>query len=281
MTKIYVSTNCLKNSRDVIKVLKEFEKAEIENVELGSIHNYFNPKDLKNFNFNFIIHNYFPPPKKPFIFNLASQSYSIRKKSIALAKMAIDLCCDIESPLYTFHTGFRVDPSSLGKPLERSNIVNKTLAFSTYVQSVKEIINYTKNRGIKIGMEPNVIQKFNLIDGKNELALFADYSDIYSFYKLIRKKEVGILLDLGHTSVTSHWLKYDKDEFVNKCRDKVIAVHVSNNNGYKDQHKSLTTDCWQVSKLPAFKSKPIVLETMNLTTKQIKMNMEIVKNSLN
>ena len=69
---IYVSTNCLKNPRDIIRVLKEYEKANIENVELGSIHRFFNVKELKQFSFNFIIHGYFPPPKTEFIFNLAS-----------------------------------------------------------------------------------------------------------------------------------------------------------------------------------------------------------------
>lgn len=68
---IYVSTSCLKNPRNVINVLKEYEKADIDNVELGSIHAHFDVRDLKKFNFNFLIHNYFPPPKNAFNFNLA------------------------------------------------------------------------------------------------------------------------------------------------------------------------------------------------------------------
>ena len=45
----------------------------------------------------------------------------------------------------------------------------------------------------------------------------------------------------------------------------------------KDQHKELTRDCWQVSKLKLFKNKSITLETMNLTVDEIKNNIEIVE----
>ena len=87
------------------------------------------------------------------------------------------------------------------------------------------------------------------------------------------------MLDLGHTAVTSNWLNFDKDDFVLKCEDKVSAIHVSNNNGKNDQHRSLTKDCWQSSKLKLFKKQPIILETMNLTIDQIKENIHIVKSS--
>ena len=103
---IYTSTSCLKSSKNILRVLNEYEKLGIENVELGSVHSYFNIKELKKFDFNYTIHNYFPPPKIPFNFNLASQDKKIKKNSISLAKKAIDLCRKIDSSLYTFHAGF-------------------------------------------------------------------------------------------------------------------------------------------------------------------------------
>ena len=52
---IYASTNCLLHPKNVEKVLSEYQKVEIENVELGSAHSYFNINELKKFNFNFLI----------------------------------------------------------------------------------------------------------------------------------------------------------------------------------------------------------------------------------
>jgi endonuclease IV len=277
---IYASTSCLKNPFNVIRVLEEYEKEGIENVELGSVHSNFDILKLKKFNFNFIIHNYFPPPKNPFNFNLASQNQPIRNKSINLAKKAIDLCQKINSPIYTFHAGFTVDPENLGSKFSRKNIVKRETAISTYIESLGDIIEYSKKNSVKIAMEPNVVQKFNLINKKNELSLFADISELKYLYKFINKKDLGLLLDLGHTNVTATWLNFNRDEFVDFCKNKTLAVHISNNDGKKDQHKALTKDCWHISKLKLFKNKPIILETMNLTTKQISNNIKMAKSAL-
>ena len=142
------------------------------------------------------------------------------------------------------------------------------------------LIDFSKNLGIKIAFEPNVVQEFNLVRNRNELLLLADYDEIELFYKFFKKNEIGLLLDLGHTAVTSHWLNFNKDDFVTKCKDLTLAVHVSNNNGKKDQHKELTKRCWQYSKLKLFKKNPIILETMNLSLEQIKDNIQIAKSAL-
>ena len=278
---IYASTSCLKNPSDIIRVLNEYEKADIENVELGSVHKYFEINKIKKFNFNFLIHNYFPPPKIPFNFNLASSNKEIREKSYNLAIEAIDLCAEIESPLYTFHAGFTIDPPELGTVFPKKGYTERNISIKTYVKSVEKILDFANSNGVKIAMEPNVVQKFNLINGKNEMCLFAEIDEINQLFNLIKNKKLGILLDLGHTAVTSHWLNFDKDEFVKKIKKKVFAIHISNNNGLADQHKSLTKDCWHVTKLKNFKHVPIILETMNLTSEQIKSNIELAKKFTN
>ncbi len=279
-SRIYASTNCLKHPKNIEKVLSEYQKGEIENVELGSVHAHFDTKILKNYDFNFIIHNYFPPPKTPFNFNLASKNNAIRFKSSKLAKKAIDLCCDIESPLYTFHAGFTVDPPKLGKPLPRINVNDRDDAIKNFVGEVEKIVSYANSRGIKLAMEPNVVQKFNLVENRNDLCLFAEYFEIEKLFKILRKTSLGLLLDLGHIAVTSHWLKFDKDKFVQKCSKRTYAIHVSNNNGLQDQHRSLTPKCWTISKLKKFKNNPIILETMNLSIDKIKENIQLVQNSI-
>lgn len=278
---IYSSTSCLKNPKNVIKVLDEYEKEGINQVELGSVHEYFDINELKKYNFDFLVHNYFPPPKKSFNLNLASQNKEILKKSIELVKHAMDVCRKIESPLYTFHAGFTIDPPKLGAPFPKKGFTEREIAIKTYVESVEKISDFARSSGVKIAMEPNVVQKFNLIDGKNQICLFAEMDEIKRLFNLIKNNKLGILLDLGHTAVTAHWLNFDKDEFVEKCRSKVSAIHISNNNGLADQHKSLTEECWHISKLRFFKHVPIILETMNLTSKQIKFNIELAKKFTN
>ena len=277
---IYASTSCLKNPQDALKVLDEYEKAGIKNVELGSVHKHFQTKKLREYNFNFIAHGYFPPPKTPFNFNLASQKKTILEKSIKLVKKAVNVCADINAPIFTFHAGFTVDPKKLGVKFSREGIIDRDIAIKTFIMASHEVLDYAKSRGIKLGMELNVVQKFNLDDGINKLLLFADYDETKIFLKYFKKNEIGLLLDLGHTSVTSHWLKFDKNKFVEKIKKSVVVVHVSNNNGLQDQHKQLTKNCWQTSKLKNFKNIPITLETMNLTTEQIKKNIRIAEDAI-
>lgn len=277
---IFTSTSCLKNPQNIITVLDEYEKVGIENVELGSVHNFFDLEQLKNYDFNYMIHGYFPPPKIPFNFNLASQNKSISEKSTTLAKNAIDLCCKLNSSFFTFHAGFTTDPPQLGVRFPRKNIIDRKLALEIFFENTRIILDYAKTRGIQLAMELNVIQKFNLDDGKNNLGLFVDYDEIELFYKNFKKDEIGILLDLAHTIVTSHWLEFNKDEFITKLLDKISVVHVSNNNGLQDQNLALTNDCWPVTKLKLFRNKPITLESMNLNIEEIKSNIEIIRNAM-
>jgi len=278
---IYASTSCLKNPGNVLKVLNEYERIGIQKVELGSVHTFFDVKRLKQFNFDYVIHNYFPPPKVPFNFNLASEDKTIRKRSILLAKTAIELCNQINGSLYSFHAGFTVDPKQLGIKFDYDEIPHRNKAILNFLNSVYEIIDFASSYNIKLAIEPNVVQKFNLIKNKNELLLFAESDEIELLFKFFDRSKLGILLDLGHTSVTSHWLKFDKNHFVKRLQDKVMAIHISNNNGLKDQHLGLTRDCWQVHTLKKFKNIPVILESMNLEPYQIIENLKIIQNACN
>lgn len=278
---IYTSTSCLKNPKNIIKVLEEYQRLGIENVELGSVHAYFKIEQLKKFHFNYIIHNYFPPQKNPFNFNLASQNATLRKKSLTLAKEAIELCRKIDSPIYTFHAGFTVDPKKLGSEFNHSIVTKRSKSIITYLDAVIELIDFADLYGVMLGIEPNVVQKFNLVKNENKLLLFAELDEIEILLKLFNRNELGILLDLGHTSVTSHWLKFDKNLFVNKIKNRVVAIHISNNDGINDQHKSLTKNCWQLKTLKKFKNVPITLESMNLSGNEIVNNLDLIENQLN
>ena len=68
---IYLSTTFAKDNSKISDVLRICKQANITNIELGSNHVYENnfKKIIKKYNFNFIIHNYFPIPKKNFVVN--------------------------------------------------------------------------------------------------------------------------------------------------------------------------------------------------------------------
>ena len=63
-------------------------------------------------------------------------------------------------------------------------------------------------------------------------------------------KKTGLLLDLGHLNISSNLLKFDKNLFLDNFLsggERLIEVHISENNGLKDEHLALTDDSWQLT----------------------------------
>ena len=90
---LYISTTFLKNGQSVYKAIKLLNKNNIFNIEIGSNHKF--EKNLSYFNKfirnnNFLLHNYFPVPKKGLVINIASYNTEIRQKSIKQIYKSID-----------------------------------------------------------------------------------------------------------------------------------------------------------------------------------------------
>ena len=80
LKNVFVSTTFAKNDSKISEVLSICKKAKISNIELGSNHCYEKnfKKIIKKHKINFIVHNYFPIPKKSFVVNIASANRLIR-----------------------------------------------------------------------------------------------------------------------------------------------------------------------------------------------------------
>ena len=92
----------------------------INNIELsGGCYDADQLTNLKKFKnkINFQIHNYFPPPAEPFVFNLASLSPDIIKRSLDHVETALQFSLELDCQRYSFHAGFLIDPqvSELGR----------------------------------------------------------------------------------------------------------------------------------------------------------------------
>ena len=74
---IFISTSCIKNNK-IRDSVQELAENGFQNIELSGgtkfYENFENDLlELKDrYKLNYRCHNYFPPPKKPFVLNLAS-----------------------------------------------------------------------------------------------------------------------------------------------------------------------------------------------------------------
>ena len=244
---IYVSTSCLSNKYILLQTLDIYSELGITNVELGVCKEYIGDvtKLLKKHDFSYIVHHYFPPPKNPFIVNLASQNKQILRRSTNQIMKSIDFCTDFNIDLFSFHAGFRIDPD-INLKFNFNNISEYETSFNTFRESVVEIVDYAERMDIKVAIENNVLSEYNLINGHNKLLLMCELGEFERLFEEISSKNLGALLDIGHLKVNANLLKFDANEFIYKLKDKIFAVHIHENNGRVDEHRCPIEGDWSL-----------------------------------
>ena len=168
---IYISTSCIKE-KNIIDVLKILVKNNIKNIELSGGTKYFQGLEDQLIRFvdeekiNVRIHNYFPPPEKDFVINIASLNSEIYDKSINHCIKAIKLAKKLGSDKFSVHAGFLIDPGvkeiGFGNKLEKKKLYDNQLATDKFISSYQilkmkevKILKFT----LKIMFYQNLIMK--------------------------------------------------------------------------------------------------------------------------
>lgn len=235
---VYVSTSCM--NKDLKTVLDVFSKSGIENIELGVHNNYIKDlnKILGEYNFNFIVHHYFPPPKKQFIVNLASSNEKIRKMSIDQIINSINFCNRHNINYLSIHAGFRADPDIKLK-FEPKEVLDYDQSFSIFVDSLKTVLSHAEDSNIELAVENNVISAHNMVNGENRLLLMCESWEFKNLFKEIKSKDLSILLDMGHLKISSCSLNFEQRDFIMDLMKHFSGVHLHENNGISDDHVCL------------------------------------------
>ena len=275
LKNIFVSTTFAKDNSKISDVLWICKKANISNIELGSNHIYENnfKKIIKQYNFRFIVHNYFPVPKKDFIVNIASSNKKIRNLSLKHIKRSISFCKETGSKLYTFHPGFVVDPFAISNSKKNYDFIwknknsnkNYNLAFKNMLSSLKKIVNFAKKKKVNIAIETEGSYR-----KKNFLLLQrpAEYKKLFKFFS---PNDLGINLNIGHLNLASRAFNFSKEKFVKMLKPYIVALELSHNNGFEDQHLPLQKGKWYWSIIndPYFAEAYKILEFRNTNIKKV------------
>lgn len=258
--RIFVSTSCLKDSRDLPTVLDTYMKAGIRNIEVGSTHNHIEDvtellnqyrnryRDVK-----FVIHNYFPPPREPFVMNLAAQDENIRLRSLEVCRNAIELCSHIDAEFYSFHPGFRV-VGTLGSDFGLSSTtVPYEVAFRSFTRSLEEIVSYARESGINVAVEN--------LEHKNDAYIMTRPEELTRILEIF--PELFVLVDLGHLKIASRRLCFKIEEFISCVHDRVIGIHLHDNDGKSDLHL-MPLNSELLKYISQLECENIILESRNM-----------------
>ncbi len=274
---IYISTTFLPDQEKLKNAINILNKNKIYNIEIGSNHRY-----EKNYNYvlnkkcNFLIHNYFPVPKKSFVINIASLNKKIRVRSIKQIKKSILFCKKSNAKLFTFHPGFLSDPEGEG---DGNNISrnydfkwklnyfkkNYQKSWENMIISIKEIIIFAKKNKIQIAIETE-----GSVNASDHL-LMQKPIEYKRFMKIFSNKKIGINLNIGHLNLASKKFKFNKFKFVKDISDYIVAFECSHNYGKNDNHLPLKKNAWywKILKNEKYKDLPKILEFRYVGIKKI------------
>lgn len=230
------------------------------------------PKNLK-----LVVHNYFPPPTIPFVFNLASNNKDILHRSLEHAKQAIILASEIGLPIYSFHAGFLFDPrvNELGRRFGEYKIIPRPEGKKIFLDSINELATFANQFGIKLLIENNVISKSNFEKFGTNPLLFTDPEEAFEIMSNC-PSNVFSLLDVAHLNVSANTLGFSKEVYIQNLSRWIKAYHLSENNGLEDQNHQIKDDSWF---WPHLKSTREVfytsLEIYNISENLIKEQIEL------
>ena len=275
MNNLYVSTTFIKDGKKIKMALDILKSAGVENVEIGSSHAYeSNYNYIKNYKFNFLIHNYFPVPKKDFVINIASLSKKIRERSINQIKRSIEFYKKINAKIYTFHPGFIGDPLRANRNKKNYDFIWKKknikdqylLAYNQMILSLKKIVNFAKKKDVKIAIETEGSFK------KRNFLLLQRPEEYKNLFKFFSPKDIGINLNIGHLNLASNAFSFSKSKFVDMLKPYIVAIELSHNNGIEDQHLPLKKNqwYWKIINDPDFSKVYKILEFRNTSIEKIK-----------
>ena len=229
---------------------------------------------------SFQVHNYFPPPKNPFVFNLASPNNLIAEKSISHAKNAIKLSAALKRPIYSFHAGFLLDPnvSELGKHISALHINDRNKCLDLFLERIASLSEYASSINVQLLIENNVISDRNIKSFGEDPFLMTTPKEA-KFIMENTPSNVNMLLDVAHLKVSANSLDFDRLEMFSKCDSWIKAYHFSDNDGKSDTNNSVDADSWF---WPHIKKKEnyYTLEIYNIDMIDLKEQVNITNDQL-
>jgi sugar phosphate isomerase/epimerase len=255
---IFVSSAC-SNKKSIKDAVAELAEHGFKFIELSGGTQYYpefyqDLRDLKEkLNLTFRLHNYFPPPEKSFVLNLASNSEQVLTQSRRMVKKAIDMSSDFNSSQFGIHAGFRISPrvEELGKKIQSANVLPYAESLEKFKDEFNSLQNYGKAIGVELLLENNVFSaaNFQSFAGQNPFFL-TDYED---YSKMQSRFGFPLLLDVAHLKVSCQTIGLDFEEQLRKLVPLTNYAHLSENDGTADSNNEFSENSLFIQVLKDFK----------------------------
>lgn len=266
---IYISTSCVKNET-IPESVEELALVGFKNLELSGGTTYYNHKTIisdllklkEKYNLNYLLHNYFPPPKKDFVLNLASLNEEINELSLSHVMDSIDMSVALGAKDFGFHAGFFLDigTSEIGKKITTDAYKNKEEAEDLFYKNYRKVKEYAIEKGVAVYIENNVYSASNFEKYGNENPLMLMTEEDY--LKMGKNIDFNLLLDVAHLKVSCNTLNKDFTKELINLSNNSNYIHISDNNSLEDSNKYVNKESVLFEQLHGIdlKNKIITLE---------------------
>ncbi|MFK8029516.1 MAG: sugar phosphate isomerase/epimerase family protein [Gammaproteobacteria bacterium] len=244
---IYISTGGFRG-RTADAVSAELLSSGLNSIELsGGAYSETLLADLKaqSQNIQFQVHNYFPPPADPFVLNLGSLDPQVGDRSVAHVEQALEWSVALGGDRYSFHAGFLLDPkvNELGQRIPSRSLFDRDQSIEAFVGRVTRLAGIADRAGIALMIENNVLSANNAREFPTNPLLMCDPHECQTIMARM-PENVGLLIDVAHLKVSANSLGFDPADMFALCNDKIVAYHLSDNNGLEDSNQPFDSEAW-------------------------------------
>lgn len=239
---IYISSACIKGS-NIAEVIGSLGEQGIKNIELSGGTDYYVgiEDDLKalgkRYGLTYACHAYFPPPKEPFVVNLASCNDKIYQRSMEHYEQCVRMLKRIGSRTLSVHAGFMIEVGTdeIGKKMNGKIVYDKGKAYDRFCCAYQHILKQCTDNGIELFLENNVLNSENYESFEHHNYMMM--TDYQSIIEMRGQLDFNLLLDLGHLHVSARTLDKDFYEECKRLKEYVRWIHLSDNDGTVDAHR--------------------------------------------
>ncbi|MEM2708965.1 MAG: sugar phosphate isomerase/epimerase [Candidatus Methanomethylicia archaeon] len=146
--------------------------------------------------------------------NLAESEPYLRDTYVRYLNKSISNALRISPEVYILHSG----------SLTSLTYFYPELAWNSLIKSLNHIARYAYKHGLNIAVE----------NGSGRTDLFRNSDDGLRIVNSLNLDNVGLCLDIGHALISN-----SLTDIIYKLRDKIIHLHVHDNDGVKDTHNPL------------------------------------------
>jgi sugar phosphate isomerase/epimerase len=244
---LYLSTGGF-SSQTFSEVALNLDSDIVKGLELSSgkyTNELFDELKKVNQSFSLALHNYFPVPKEPFVFNLASLDENIVRKSFEHAERAISLSASVGCPYYSFHAGYLLDPNitELGHKIKEKKVIPRDDGLKQFVSNVNKLSKYASERNVRLLIENNVLSQENYNEFKSNPLLMVDGDEAELIFDQL-DDNVSLLIDVAHLKVSSRTLNFCPYDYLKKFWSITGGYHFSDNDGTEDSNDAFDQNAW-------------------------------------